>query len=229
MKLVFLNVWDAKVEEGVRAFVGKHSADTDVFCFQEAGDKMKHLCEQMLPNYVATSEYKYLNEQDYFSQLTCVRKSLEVERVRPLMKETPGTGLGIYTRVGSGDHALSVCNFHGVSKPGDKLDTPERLLQSREIMGFFEGVEGPKILGGDFNLDPSSDSVRMFEDSGYRNLIKEFNIRTTRNRLVWERHPGREQYFSDYVFVSPDVQVKDFSVEDIEISDHLPMILNVAV
>ena len=40
------------------------------------------------------------------------------------------------------------------------------------------------------------------------------------------RYPGRKLYFSDYVFASPDVEVQGFLVEDIEISDHLPMIVS---
>ena len=33
------------------------------------------------------------------------------------------------------------------------------------------------------------------------------------------------QKFADYVFVSPDVNVESFSVPDIDISDHMPLVL----
>ena len=35
-----------------------------------------------------------------------------------------------------------------------------------------------------------------------------------------------KQHFADYVFVSKDVKVKKFEVPYLEISDHLPLILD---
>jgi endonuclease/exonuclease/phosphatase family metal-dependent hydrolase len=84
-----------------------------------------------------------------------------------------------------------------------------------------------KIIGGDFNLLPETKSAQMFEENDYRSLIKEFRIRTTRNRLAWELYPNDKQYYADYVFVSPGVNVKEFSVPENEISDHLALILRV--
>ena len=41
-------------------------------------------------------------------------------------------------------------------------------------------------------------------------------------------YPESPQLFSDYVFVSPEVAVSGFSVPEDEISDHLPMIVDLA-
>jgi endonuclease/exonuclease/phosphatase family metal-dependent hydrolase len=35
-----------------------------------------------------------------------------------------------------------------------------------------------------------------------------------------------KQPFADYIFITPDIKVKNFEVPDLEISDHLPMILD---
>jgi endonuclease/exonuclease/phosphatase family metal-dependent hydrolase len=86
---------------------------------------------------------------------------------------------------------------------------------------------GLKIIGGDLNLMPDTESVRMFAANGYRDLIAEFKIPTTRNRLVWDKFPDSKQYYSDYVFVSPEVKVREFSVPNNEISDHLPLIVDI--
>ena len=64
----------------------------------------------------------------------------------------------------------------------------------------------------------------MFEDNGYKNLIKEFKIPTTRNEISWAKYENK-QLFADFVFVSPDVKITNFSVPNNEISDHLPLIL----
>ena len=75
-------------------------------------------------------------------------------------------------------------------------------------------------------LEANTKSVSLFKDNGcYIDLIKRYKILTTRNRLIWDEYPDNKQYFSDYVFVGPTVQVTEFLVPDIEISDHLPIIL----
>ena len=99
------------------------------------------------------------------------------------------------------------------------------MQQSTKIIEYLYEVEGAIVIGGDFNLEIDTESLLTFEKNGYQNLIKEYNIPTTRNRLVWEKYPENRQYFSDYVFVTEDVKVVDFSVEEVEISDHLPMVL----
>lgn len=58
-----------------------------------------------------------------------------------------------------------------------------------------------------------------------RNLIKEFNIKQTRSNLSPYAKTKNFQKFADYTFITNDVVVKDFQVPYIEISDHLPLIL----
>lgn len=124
---------------------------------------------------------------------------------------------------------FALCGVHGIAEPGEKLDTVERIKQSQEVINSVKEVKLPAIIGGDFNLLPNTKSVKMFEEAGYRNLIKDFNIQETRNRLAWEFFkdtPGYvQQHFADFCFVSKDIKVKSFEVPDIEISDHLPLIL----
>ncbi|TSD04467.1 MAG: hypothetical protein Greene071436_144 [Parcubacteria group bacterium Greene0714_36] len=122
--------------------------------------------------------------------------------------------------------AYTLANLHGIAYPGTKLDTPERIAQSQKIVDFLAGEPGEKILGGDFNLMPDSESIRMIERGGMRNLITEYGITTTRNPLSYGEYSESErQYFADYTFVSPGVQVKSFSVPQVEVSDHLPLVL----
>lgn len=119
--------------------------------------------------------------------------------------------------------SLHIFNYHGIPKPGDKLDSPERLEQSRKIITVLKNITGPKILCGDFNLNPETKSIGLLEQE-MRNLIKEFHIKSTRNRISWENHKNI-QYFADYIFISSDIQVKNFQVPYYEISDHLPMFM----
>ncbi len=119
--------------------------------------------------------------------------------------------------------------FTGLWYPGDKMDFPVRLRQCEKLIGVIDGLEGPKIIGGDFNLDPDSESLMLFSETGHLDLISFFKVKNTRNKYAWERFPNNKQHFSDYVFVSRDVEVKNFSVPEAEVSDHQPLVLEILV
>lgn len=228
MKILFLNTWNGKIKDGIESFLREQSGDTDVFCLQEVLYDMHIVCKKIFPNHKEYASDKNIdknleNKYAEFFKATYVNKDLEVLSYQVVLDSR----LGLYTQVKSGNSIIHICNFHGPAKPGDKLDNPDRLEQCRGLIDFFKDKKGPKIIGGDFNILPDTKSVRMFAENGYRNLVKDFNVSTTRNRLAWEKYPDSKQYYSDYVFVSPDIKVNDFSVPNIEISDHLPLILDI--
>ena len=114
-------------------------------------------------------------------------------------------------------------NVHGIWIPGPKIDSSGRIEQSNRLNNELKKRSGKEILCGDFNLKPETESVAIL-GSGMRNLIKEYGIKTTRNRY----YPDMEKYgdyIADYAFASPNVQIGDFKVPMNEISDHLPLIL----
>lgn len=134
-----------------------------------------------------------------------------------------------YVRFLHGAVPYTLAHLHGVPSPGSKRDTPVRIAQSQKILDLLAGEKGEKIFGGDFNLMPDTESVRMLERAGYRNLVAEYGVTSTRNRFSYGQYPEHDrQYFADYAFVSPGVAVKDFTVPSEEVSDHLPLILTVA-
>ena len=119
-----------------------------------------------------------------------------------------------------------IANYHGIARPGTKLDSDERVEQSRSIRRVLDDHQGPKVLIGDFNLLPATESVRVLE-AGLRNLVTERSIPTTRSRLNPYFGTAQEQPHADYAFVSPGLAVEEFIVPDVQVSDHLPMILTV--
>lgn len=123
-----------------------------------------------------------------------------------------------------------VNNAHGLSVPGNKLDNPKRIQQSENICKKISEQTGKIILGGDFNLMPETESIKILEQSGLRNLIKEFQIKETRSELNFLKFKDSSfdiQHYADFAFVSKEVVVKNFSVPNVNISDHLPLILEV--
>lgn len=238
MKIIFLNIWNSRLKDPVIKFIKEHVDDTDVFCFQEAYDETINLMNStLLKEFKLIKYFKHLDQnntetsdetyEDEFPQATYIKSTCETISDDLILKETPATGLGLHTQINYKGSNISICNVHGISKPGNKLDTPDRLIQSQQIIEYYKNYDHPVIIGGDFNLEMPTQSVELFEMSGYRNLITEFKIKTTRNRIIWEKYPNSIQYFSDYVFVNNKVNVKSLTVPNIEISDHLPMILEI--
>lgn len=124
----------------------------------------------------------------------------------------------------SNNKKFLIFNFHGTPFPTPKTDTPKRINQSKYIKKILNYFKGAKILVGDFNLLPQTESIKLI-DNVMLNLIKKYKIERTRSKLspFWGKHDF--QKFADYTFVSKGIKVKKFNVPDVKISDHLPMIL----
>jgi len=57
-----------------------------------------------------------------------------------------------------------------------------------------------------------------------RNLIKDYDITSTRSKL-YTKHK-KPVLFADYIFTSPEIEVRDFKVLPDVVSDHLPLLLD---
>ena len=126
---------------------------------------------------------------------------------------------------------LSIYNFHGLvpEKPiisddqngrDPKIDTAERIEQARRIRAILDSDPNPKILSGDFNLRPDTESMNITKGTDLENLIETFGITDTRG--PFDPRPVR---FADHTLVSKEIRVNDFRVPVVSISDHLPLIL----
>lgn len=226
MRIIFLNAWYARIEQGIRDFIVSHAPHTDVFCFQEVSDPIRRMFEELLPNYHSVYVTKFRSKDDDFELATYVRKELDIVSSSDLLTDIEHIGLGVCVELKNSTGNIYIGNVHGASSPGDKLDNEARLLQSQLLVDFFRPLSGRKIIGGDFNLAPETRSVAMFAENGYKNLIKENMIATTRNHLAWDKYPVK-QFYSDYIFVNSAVRVEHFEVIENEVSDHLPLVLDI--
>ena len=248
MKLVCLNVFGGKYYESLMKFVADQAKDTDVFCFQEvlrAGINTKTKSEfrinifsdlkgilRNFNGYFAVIQknfeiYESVDGDIYFCQAIFIRKSLKVKNHR-------------YDTVHKGEEIISdprldiprilqhiqvearqplhIFNFHGLST-WPKKDTKERINQSERIKNILDKFKSNKIICGDFNMDPDTESVKIIENN-MKNLIKDFNIKSTRPTSL-----NFKRSVSDYVIVSKDIDVEEFCVMDTKVSDHLPIIV----
>lgn len=128
-----------------------------------------------------------------------------------------------------------VAHFHGVwLRDNTKGDDPLRDLQSALVLSHLFNMQHifrveKIVFGGDFNLSLDTRALRQFEydedgESLYQNLIRQHGIQNTRTAHYRKFHLPNEPMHADYAFVSPNVEVKKFSVENhIEASDHAPL------
>ena len=250
MKLVSLNVWGASCGQILMDYIKNLSVTTDIFCLQEVFSSLPGAPEvssgarmflfeelsRLLPEFNGFFEIRAagwdfegkVNGPVSHGLAVFVKNNLRVKSVNgkliAIVDHYPDRWVKAQVvQLESQGKDLAVVNFHGISKPGDKLDTPERLDQSKKLGEIWNSLQGGKILIGDFNLDPNTESLKMLAGLG-KNLIAEFNIKNTRNEVSWSRHESK-QMFADYAFTSGDIKVKGFEVPYNEVSDHLPMIL----
>lgn len=226
MRIISLNLWYGEKPDAIREYIAKHVGQTDVFCFQETKG-----AEAVLDNSISAEDFNLKemrkNTNEDYSLRTYTRHELEIISTTELLGDFFEAGSALAIELMVNRDPFVIVNIHGAPRPGDKLDTPSRIKQSESIIEFLGSKRDvQKIICGDFNLMPSTYSVEIFENFGYRNLIKDYRIATTRNELAWAKHPNNKQLFADYAFVSEGVGVNQFTVPNVFVSDHLPMILD---
>lgn len=194
--------------------------------------------KQSLPGFIgkfrSSNNYTTASGAKVPMGLACfVRKGLVVKESVSIINETEMVPhrferIMQILEVKKGSKKIWINSLHGISMPGSKLDTKERLLQSKNICRVLRYQRGKKLLGGDFNLMPNTKSVLTIEKQAMNNLIKTFKIRETRSSISHSQYQGRiRQHYADFAFASRDVKVKNFEVPRINISDHLPLILEI--
>ena len=238
MRIIYFNIWHGHELEGLLSFISSEKEGTDAFCFLETDPVLLIKLEDSLSLFNPVSRAGEINQDGIMESSTVfVNKKYQILNSKAIeLYETSekDTGGFLALEVALGNKNINIGCAHGKSRPGDKQDSPERLKQSQIIVDYYQGIVGPKIIGGDFNLDVTTESLKIIERAGYKNLIKDFNIQNTRNKLCWNQFPEEvakhgKQYFADYCFVSEGVNVKDFKVPNLEISDHEPLILDFEV
>jgi len=243
MKIISLNTWSGVVLEPMLTFF-KQYKDVDIFCLQEIymnaeGKEEKHPdLDMKLDIYERISEvlkdthsgYFRPAHSDYYGQAIFVKNGIEVkeegdvfiyENSEPKKRGNHSRNLH-YICIDINGKLSVIANLHGLWNGMGKTDTEDRLNQSRNIRNFVQGRAEQKIVVGDFNLNPDTESLSIAEE-GLRNLVKEYGITSTRTSYY-----DKDGKFADYALVSPDVEVLDFKVLPEEVSDHAALYLEVA-
>ncbi len=240
MKLITLNIWGGHVRLPLLDFIAANR-DIDIFCFQEvyhqAPRKISDDDREVSLNIFSELQSLLPEHQAFFSPVVegiygigmFIKKGIEVlEEKAVQIHDNPNySGLGpthsrilqwVKCRINNLD--VSILNIHGLWNGKGKTDSPERLAQSQKIRNFVDSLNTPKILCGDFNLRPDTESVKIL-DKGLKNLIQIYNVSSTRTSLYL-----KEEKFADYIFASEEIIINTFEVLKDEVSDHAPLLLD---
>ncbi|MEN9557867.1 MAG: hypothetical protein RL141_236 [Candidatus Parcubacteria bacterium] len=244
MRLITLNTWGGRVTKELLDFLARHEATTDLFCFQEVYHRATHThmeqggmdpdltlyddMEKALPNHQGYFRPQYL---ETYGLAMFVKKNIAVAAedehfVHHHKGFIPEEIVGHHARnvqsvsIKQQDGDLHIFNFHGLWNGGGKGDSEPRLEQSRKLAEYIKGFTGKKILCGDFNLLPDTESLKLIEQIPLRNLVKEYGVTSTRTSYY-----EKENRFADYILVNEGVNVIDFNVLPDEVSDHSPLFI----
>jgi endonuclease/exonuclease/phosphatase family metal-dependent hydrolase len=248
MKLITLNAWGGRVSEALNSFFKTKMAEgVDIFCLQEIFAGGKFVSSRDLVNFEARrlSLFEEISailtdyngffcpvHDDVYGIACFVRKSIKVIETGSVIlfenKKFPDalqpdldhTRKMQWLKIKKGVAEYMIMNLHGYWTGVDKKDTPERIKQSQNIIDFVEKSKIPKILCGDFNLRPDTESIHLLEKH-FKNLIVENNVTSTRTNL----YKRSTEKYADYVFISPDVKIVNFKVLPDVCSDHTPLFL----
>jgi endonuclease/exonuclease/phosphatase family metal-dependent hydrolase len=243
MKLICLNAWGCRIKEEFFEYVKTHSESTDIFCFQEIAsggeglsqrDEIKSGFEdlkKLLPDH--TGYFVEYGRDGYYSGesvgfkfgiATFVRSNLKhkfVESIRlfdteKIWSDYSGRfSAGVAMSLEVEDY--SILNIHGMWQGSIKTDTEAKIEQSHKIINLADKTEGKDVICGDFNLLPHTKAIEMLGDK-YTDLIQKYVVTSTRSSLY-----TKELRYSDYAFTDKEITVNDFSVPDLNISDHQPL------
>ena len=253
MKLITLNLWGGRMGDKLPDFFRSHS-DVDIWCFQEVFKKVENMVERRFRVKVEGVEvdhdlYGKIQQQlggyegrfcecrqEAYGIAAFVRKDIEImERGEMLVARGDWEDTEYQSHLDHhrkiqwlelkvGDKKMLLVNAHLSHRPEGKRDSEKRLKQSKIIVDFLAMFDVPKVLVGDFNLMPDTESIRMIESAGMRNLVKEYGVVSTRTELY-----KKELRFADYIFVSPEIKVNDFKVLPDVVSDHNPLLIDFVI
>jgi len=251
MKLISLNIWAGKEFDNLIQFISSQAEDTDMFCFQEVFDTptgIENIDEYYRANLFDELAKSLPNHMGYFAPAQeghgfngpvdfpiawglamFIKKSIEIKDIGEIFIKGFKNSKGIdnttiprnlqYAIVLDNEIEYNITHFHGLWNGKGKTDTDERIEQSKKIKEFLKDKKRI-VLCGDFNLLPDTESLKILED-GLINLIKLKDIKSTRSKLY-----EKPDKFADYTLISKDINIDNFKVPEVEVSDHLPMILN---
>jgi endonuclease/exonuclease/phosphatase family metal-dependent hydrolase len=241
VKLVQLNAWGGRLEHLIEDFL--ETEKPDLLCLQEiisfsaaqrSGlfvtlELIQRQYDLQHEAFGPVFSFDYMNGTAKFGNAVLSRLPItknetiftHMEHTEKFVWGDPGNNARnfVHAEIQVKGQICHVITHHGYWVRDHKNGSKETMEQIQQIADYIEGLSGPVILTGDFNLVPGSKSLEPLNKM-LRNLSTEFKLNTTRNQLTHKNE------VCDYIFVNDKVQVKQFEASDALISDHKALILD---
>lgn len=117
---------------------------------------------------------------------------------------------------------IRIINYHGLWTR-EKIGNERTLRACQKILNVAKEINYPTIIVGDFNLFPDTPSMQVFYND-FISLVDKHDVSTTRPKS--NELSNLKRNVVDYILVSKDIKINSFTVLDLDISDHLPLILD---
>ncbi len=253
MKIITLNTWGGRAgREGLLAFIEKHKADTDIFCFQEiwsaphdylngvavggvvldSSKIMTHGLQDISASLDNFEPYFNPHYTDHYGLLMMINKGLRVKNQGEVYVYKDK---GYSSQKDVGNHARNI-QYAEVEKNG-------RDFMVVNFHGLWNGKGkddcDERLLQSDNIISFLKKAKTPIIFCGDFNLnpetesLKKFEAfglrnlireyKVTSTRTSLYTKPAK---FADYIFVSKDLKVQDFEVLTDEVSDHSPLSIN---
>ena len=240
MKIIQLNIWGGKLGLQIIDFLNQEKPD--FVCMQEVNDLKGRSGYKFFATLDDIKEGTGFAQAFMSASYASRYMERELEYGNAVLSKFPATSVKkIFTRgeykrsfdvtkddgnirnlqlvtVEIDGRPLNILNHHGHHVRDSKAGNDETLRQMKLIADVLEGLEGPVIMCGDFNLEPDSKSLAVINNK-LTNLSIKHGLKDTYNQF------GSVSNVCDYIFVNDLVKVRRFGMSKALVSDHNPLIL----
>jgi len=239
MRLLQLNAWTLRLSSSIAEMISHESPD--IIALQEIPQSameigffpsLSEFVEKIPYDYTFFSpvySFKYMWSSIEFGNAVISKTPLhDEETVFTNLEYNPNFSFKDSYNVRNFQHivaedengmAFHLINHHGYHVSQHKKGDEFTLKACKQIAEYAKTLDGPIIISGDFNLEPGSESLAVF-DGAFRNLSTEYGLTTTRNKLT------QKSEVCDYIFVNDAVEVKNFYMSEVLASDHQGLVLD---
>lgn len=248
LKVIQLNIWRGKLLTNALQFINEENPDIillqEVYSTELSGMPVTHrlyqALQEKLPEYksaygAAFTDTTKLGDIESGNAIFSKFEILETtntffdvpyktfdEQSQTDFSYNPQTILGAKLDVNGVE--VNAFSVHGIWGR-DGLDSDRRLQMGKIII---EQIQGKKnvILGGDFNLRPDTKTVKNIE----QHVESVFGETLTRTfNLEHKKAGGYKTAAVDMLFASRNIKVISKKCPDINVSDHLPLVVEFEV
>src|SRR5688572_19674166 len=133
MKIISLTAWFGNQQEELRKYLEHNKEETDIFLLQEANKDMESLRREIFFDWQSVTTRKYEAAFDEEVSVTSIFKNdIRLLASGTFFAGNEKQGHGHWLEIEKDKEKYILCSIHGAAMPAHKLDTEDRLSQTKE-------------------------------------------------------------------------------------------------